>query len=101
MSNNKSGSYPTAAQVEEDGTGTSRRLHASQHSGMESSIFRFKDVNFIVGSKDKKKNILTDVNGTVKWGHVLAVMGPSGAGKVGTSYPNTHVLFRVGAIVTK
>lgn len=78
MSNNKSGSYPTTTQVEEDGTGTSHRLHATQHSGMESSIFRFKDVNFIVGSKDKKKNILTDVSGTVKWGHVLAVMGPSG-----------------------
>ena len=78
MSTHKSGSYPTAPQVEEDGSGTSRRLHTTQHSGMESSIFRFKDVNFIVGAKDKKKNILTDVSGTVKWGHVLAVMGPSG-----------------------
>ena len=64
--------------VEEDGTGTSRRLHSAHSSGMESSIFRFKDVNFIVGSKDKKKNILTDVSGTIKWGRVLAVMGPSG-----------------------
>jgi ABC-type glutathione transport system ATPase component len=78
MSNNKGGSYPKEAVVEEDGTGTSRRLHTTQHSGMESSVFRFKDVNFIAGSKDKKKNILTDVSGTVKWGHVLAVMGPSG-----------------------
>lgn len=48
---------------------------------MESSVFRFKDVNFIVGAKDKEKHILRDVSGTVKWGHVLAVMGPSGAGK--------------------
>lgn len=77
---NRSGSYPTAL-AEEDGTGHVRRLHSAQSSGMESSIFRFKDVNFIVGSNDKKKNILTDVSGTVKWGHVLAVMGPSGAGK--------------------
>jgi ABC-type transport system involved in Fe-S cluster assembly fused permease/ATPase subunit len=71
-----SGSVPTV--VEEDGTGTNRRLHSAHASGMESSIFRFKDINFIVGSKDKQKNILTDVSGTIKWGHVLAVMGPSG-----------------------
>lgn len=70
------------AAVEEDGTGTSgHRLQSSHSSGMESSIFRFKNVNFIVGTKDKQKNILCDVSGTVKWGHVLAVMGPSGAGK--------------------
>jgi ABC-type multidrug transport system ATPase subunit len=79
MSNRKdlTGSYPSTPAVEEDGTGTSHRLHSS-HSGMETSIFRFKDVNFIVGSKDKQKNILTDVSGSIKWGHVLAVMGPSG-----------------------
>ena len=88
-----------------------RRLHSSQSSGMESSVLRFKNVNFIVGKGDKKKNILSDVSGTVKWGRkfacvsprfrscavvvvlltkltpvtrttdVLAVMGPSGAGK--------------------
>ena len=69
--------------AEEDGMGNSgHRLHSAHSSGMESSIFRFKDVNFIVGGKGKEKNILIDVSGTVKWGHVLAVMGPSGAGKV-------------------
>lgn len=72
----------TETVVDEDGSGTHRRLHSSHTSGMESSVFRFKDINFIVGSGDKQKNILTDVSGTVKWGHVLAVMGPSGAGKV-------------------
>jgi ABC-type transport system involved in Fe-S cluster assembly fused permease/ATPase subunit len=79
MSNNggRSGSYPTAM-VEEDGTGNIRRLHSAHTSGMESSVFRFKDVNFMVGSNEKKKNILTDVSGTIKWGRVLAVMGPSG-----------------------
>lgn len=70
--------------VEEDGTGSgnrnTKRLQSAHSSGMESSIFRFKNVNFIVGSKDKEKYILRDVSGTVKWGHVLAVMGPSGAG---------------------
>jgi ABC-type dipeptide/oligopeptide/nickel transport system ATPase subunit len=49
---------------------------------MESSIFRFKNVNFVVGAKGKEKYILRDVSGTCKWGRVLAVMGPSGAGKV-------------------
>jgi ABC-type multidrug transport system ATPase subunit len=55
----------------------SKRLHSS-HSGMETSILRFKDVNFLVGKGEKERNILTDVSGTVKWGHVLAILGPSG-----------------------
>lgn len=60
--------------AEEDGTGAShhsggvRRLHSSHSSGMESSVLKFKNVNFIVGKGDKQKNILRDVNGTVKWG---------------------------------
>lgn len=54
---------------------------AESQLGMESSVFSFQDVNFVVGKGDKQKNILTGVNGKVKWGHVLAVMGPSGAGK--------------------
>jgi hypothetical protein len=45
-----------------------RRLHSAQSSGMESSVLRFKDVNFVVGKGEKQKNILTDVTGTVKWG---------------------------------
>lgn len=48
---------------------------------MENSVFRFQNVNFTVGEGDKKKYLLKDVTGKVKWGHVLAVMGPSGAGK--------------------
>jgi hypothetical protein len=48
-------------------TTTSKRLQSSHSSGMESSILRFKDVNFIVGAGDKTKNILTDVSGTVRW----------------------------------
>jgi hypothetical protein len=45
-----------------------KRLHSAQSSGMESSVLRFKDVNFVIGKGDKQKNILTDVSGTVKWG---------------------------------
>lgn len=48
---------------------------------MESSVLKFQNVNFVVGKGEKQKNILTDVSGKVKWGHVLAIMGPSGAGK--------------------
>jgi hypothetical protein len=47
---------------------TVQRLHSAQSSGMESSVLRFKDVNFVVGKGEKQKNILTDVTGTVKWG---------------------------------
>lgn len=45
-----------------------RRLSTSQSSGMESSVFRFRDVNFVVGKGDKQKNLLTGVCGKVKWG---------------------------------
>lgn len=45
------------------------------------NVFRFRHLNFTVGSGDKQKHLLRDVSGTVKGGHVLAVMGPSGAGK--------------------
>jgi ABC-type lipoprotein export system ATPase subunit len=48
---------------------------------MESSILRFKDIYFLVGKGDSERAILNDVSGKVKWGHVLAIMGPSGAGK--------------------
>lgn len=65
-----------------------QQQHAEYHrqgtttlSGMESSVFSFQSVNFTVGKKDKKKQILQDVSGRVKWGHVLAILGPSGAGE--------------------
>jgi ABC-type transport system involved in cytochrome bd biosynthesis fused ATPase/permease subunit len=74
-------------EVAEEKNHNVRRLHSAQSSGMESSVLRFKDVNFVIGKGEKQKNILTDVTGTVKWGHVLAIMGPSGAGKVSI---NTH-----------
>ena len=67
--------------VEENGKGavvvntsTHRSLHRSAHSsGMESSVLRFKNVNFIVGKKGEEKNILTDVSGTVRWGRKCTV----------------------------
>jgi ABC-type multidrug transport system ATPase subunit len=57
-----------------------KQLSRAMSSGMESSIFRFQNVNFVAGKGDAKKHLLKDVSGTVKFGHVLAVLGPSGAG---------------------
>jgi ABC-type multidrug transport system ATPase subunit len=45
------------------------------------NVFKFRNMNFVVGNGDNQKHLLRDVSGTVKGGHVLAVMGPSGAGK--------------------
>ena len=47
----------------------------------EDSLFRFTDVCFSVESKDGQKNILENISAEVKSGQVLAIMGPSGAGK--------------------
>lgn len=59
----------------------SHATRKSSNSGMESSVLRFKGVNFVVGKGEKEKQILTNVSGTVRFGHVMALMGPSGAGK--------------------
>jgi hypothetical protein len=61
------------AVAEEKSSGV-RRLHSSASSGMESSVLRFKDVNFVVGKGDKQRNILTDVSGTVKWGRTYHII---------------------------
>jgi ABC-type glutathione transport system ATPase component len=66
----------------EKSAGLASTRNASSHrSKMKSSVFQFKNINFVVGKSDKQKSILQDVSGRVKWGRVLAVMGPSGAGK--------------------
>ena len=50
-----------------------RRLQSAKSEGMESSILKFRNINFIVGNKkDYTRNILTDVSGIVKFGRVLA-----------------------------
>lgn len=52
----------------------------------EDSVLQFKNLQFTVQAKDDNKKkytkkLLTGVSGTVKSGSVLAVLGPSGAGK--------------------
>ena len=54
------------------------------------SVLRFKDVNFLVGKGENQRKILENVNGTLTCGRVLAVMGPSGAGK--TTFINVLTL---------
>jgi hypothetical protein len=44
-----------------------------KHTSMQSSVLRFKNVDFVVGRNENKKLILNNVSGTVKWGRVLAV----------------------------
>lgn len=44
------------------------------------NVFKFRNMNFVVGSGNEEKHLLKDVSGKVKGGQVLAVMGPSGAG---------------------
>ena len=42
-----------------------------QGSTMASSVLRFNDISFVVGKGDKKRNLLENVNGKVKWGRKL------------------------------
>jgi len=52
---------------------------------LDQTTLKFEDIYFLVGKPTKKnptpKKILTKVSGKVQHGRVLAIMGPSGAGK--------------------
>ena len=54
---------------------------------MDSSVLRWRDVNFVAGKGKNEKHILRDVGGKVSWGHTLAIMGPSGAGSKYNAVP--------------
>jgi hypothetical protein len=61
---------------------TSILRHRSSHGGsMASSILRFNDVNFVVGKGNKRRNILENVNGKVKWGRKCCEDAIEGCGK--------------------
>jgi hypothetical protein len=64
---------PPAASDTAAAATNAKQLHsAHSSSGMQASVLRFKDVSFTVGSGEKTKTILSDINGKVKWGQVLA-----------------------------
>jgi hypothetical protein len=46
-----------------------RSMSSTKHGGsMANSVLRFNDVSFEVGKGDKKRNLLENINGKVKWG---------------------------------
>lgn len=51
-----------------DSSSSRKRYKSSRSSGMESSVFRFQNVNFTVGEGDKKRFLLKDVSGKVRFG---------------------------------
>jgi hypothetical protein len=60
--------------VEEDESGSSKNINNSSSrrsnhgKGMDSSVFRFSNLNFTVKKGSKETKILSDVSHTVKWG---------------------------------
>ena len=52
------------------------RAVSREGSSMSNSVLRFDDVSFLVGKGENERAILEDVSGKVKYGHVLAIMGP-------------------------
>ena len=64
-------------------TGT-ELTNSTKLKGYADAMFKFDNVCFTVPSPEKgeaKKTILHDISGRVESGQVLAIMGPSGAGK--------------------
>ena len=62
----------TKSDIEDKADRTQSSSVHSKRQGMESSVLKFTNVNFTVGSGGKEKHLLTDVSATVKYGRVLA-----------------------------
>ncbi|KAJ1462981.1 P-loop containing nucleoside triphosphate hydrolase protein [Pelagophyceae sp. CCMP2097] len=71
-------------------------LLLSSQALLAAHAFVFKDVSFTVKRKGAEKNIIQDVSAAVSPGRVLAIMGPSGAGK--TTLINVLTLSASGGI---
>ncbi len=58
---------------------------SEETKGQTHSVYKFDNIGFTVKVKNEKKEvkkkILDGISATVKSGRVLAIMGPSGAGK--------------------
>eukprot|EP00616_Rhizochromulina_sp_CCMP1243_P005891 CAMPEP_0118998186 /NCGR_PEP_ID=MMETSP1173-20130426/62939_1 /TAXON_ID=1034831 /ORGANISM="Rhizochromulina marina cf, Strain CCMP1243" /LENGTH=888 /DNA_ID=CAMNT_0006949667 /DNA_START=69 /DNA_END=2736 /DNA_ORIENTATION=- len=68
------------------------------HTDRQNIALRFQDISFTVQDKKTKteKVIIQDISATVRPGHVLAIMGPSGAGK--TTLINVLTLSAFGGV---
>ena len=81
-----------------DSSALGRSSHHRRRSGMESSVLRFKDVHFVVGSGDKQKHILQNVSGKVQWGRTYSTCSRQPTGVVCRSmhsvvYVDTYARF--------
>ena len=47
------------------------RRHSSHSIGMNTSVFRFKNVSFTLGKGGKKKKVLESVSAAIGWGRKL------------------------------
>jgi ABC-type glutathione transport system ATPase component len=54
---------------------------ATDLENLQQRVFCFRDCRFSVPTKDGEKKILLGVSGEARSGEVLAILGPSGAGK--------------------
>ena len=79
---------PTASETSETNGGGMKKLGSSNRSATfkyehpPNSIFSFEDCRYVIKTKgDGEKQILKGITGEVRSGEVLAIMGPSGAGK--------------------
>ena len=63
--------------IELDNSSSERNIFFAQRATADNISLTFKDLNIASGDK----SILKNISGGVNSGHVLAIMGPSGAGK--------------------
>ena len=69
------------ADVEEGASKRAVTYSKSKSEKHASKVFAFEDIKYTVPVKGADKQILKGISGVVRSGEVLAVMGPSGAGK--------------------
>ena len=61
--------------IDNDDSGSGQHSRRSHHGkGMDSSVFRFSNLNFTVGSGAKETKILSDVSHVVKWGRTYNIL---------------------------
>jgi len=58
---------------------TTNQGFGKRRDGTPTSELSFR-IDFCVGSRESKKQILSDVSGRVQGGDAVAILGPSGAG---------------------